>query len=246
MEMTGETLIAAPRQAVWDALNDPAVLARCIEGVETLERSADDEGRTRFDGKMNAKVGPVRATFAGGVTVTDPDPPHRYVLVGEGKGGVAGFAKGQAEVVLDAADGGTLLKYVVTSSVGGKLAQLGSRLIEGTAKAYAASFFERFKTEVEGPAASEGASFAAAASDAGLGSSAAEAGLAGPGMDGTLAGDADTGMAETAVATGAVTATGRDPQSVPAGEAARGGLSPLLWGGLLVLGVAALLAWQLL
>ncbi len=223
MEMTGETLIAAPRQAVWDALNDPAVLARCIEGVETLERGEDADGRTRFDGKMNAKVGPVRATFAGGVTVTEPDPPHRYVLVGEGKGGVAGFAKGQAEVVLDdivieGADGGTLLKYVVTSSVGGKLAQLGSRLIEGTAKAYAASFFERFKVEVEGPPAA---------------------------TDG-LAGDADTGLAEVAIATGALTETAPDPQAVPAAEAARGGLSPLVWGGALVLGVAALLAWQLM
>ena len=246
MEMTGETLIAAPRPAVWDALNDPAVLARCIEGVEKLERGTDDEGRVRFDGKMNAKVGPVRATFAGGVTVTEPEPPHRYVLVGEGKGGVAGFAKGQAEVVLTEADGGTLLAYTVTSSVGGKLAQLGSRLIEGTAKAYAATFFERFKAEVEGPpAASSGASFAAAASDAGLGSSAAEAGLAGPAPDGNLAGDADTGMAEAATATGALTATGRDPQAVPGGEAARGGLSPLVWGGLLVLMVAVLLIWQM-
>ncbi len=243
MEMTGETLIAAPRAAVWDALNDAAVLARCIEGVETLERGTDDEGRTRFDGKMNAKVGPVRATFAGGVTVTEPDPPHRYVLVGEGKGGVAGFARGQAEIVLDEADGGTLLKYSVTSSVGGKLAQLGSRLIEGTAKAYAASFFERFKIEVEAPSA--GASFAAGASDAGLGSTAAEAGLAGPGMNGTLAGDVDTGLAEGAVATGTLPYIGSDPQAVPGVAAARGGLPPLVWGGLLVLIVAALLIWQM-
>lgn len=151
MELNGEMRIAAPRQAVWDALNDPAVLSRCIEGVETLERTTDAEGRTRFDGKMNAKVGPVRATFAGGVTVTEPDPPHRYVLVGEGKGGVAGFAKGQAEVVLNDDGGATLLTYAVTSSVGGKLAQLGSRLIEGTAKGYATTFFERFRAEVEGP-----------------------------------------------------------------------------------------------
>ncbi len=215
MEMTGETLIAAPRQSVWDALNDPAVLARCIEGVETLERGEDGEGRTRFDGKMNAKVGPVRATFAGGVTVTEPEPPHRYVLVGEGKGGVAGFAKGQAEVVLSEADGGTLLAYTVSSSVGGKLAQLGSRLIEGTAKAYAATFFERFKVEVEGPPPASGA------------------------------GAADTGMAEAAAATDEMTRTGADPQAVPAVEAARGGLPPLVWGGLLVLAVAVLLIWQM-
>ncbi len=197
MEMTGETRIAATRQAVWDALNDPAVLARCIEGVETLDRSTDADGRTRFDGKMNAKVGPVRATFAGGVTVTEPDPPHRYVLVGEGKGGVAGFARGQAEVVLTDDGGGTLLTYAVSSSVGGKLAQLGSRLIEGTAKAYAQTFFERFKAEVEGPPPT---------------------------------------VAETAA----------DPQAVPAAEAAApGGLPPLVWGGALVLGVIALLVWQM-
>lgn len=215
MELNGETRIAAPRQAVWDALNDPAVLARCIEGVETLERTADGEGRTRFEGKMNAKVGPVRATFAGGVTVTEPDPPHRYVLVGEGKGGVAGFAKGQAEVVLSEDGDGTLLRYAVTSSVGGKLAQLGSRLIEGTAKAYAASFFTRFQAEVEGPPAV------------------------------TDAGEADTGMVEAAAATGPLADTIGDPQAVPAGEAARGGVPPLLWGGALVLAVAALLIWQM-
>ena len=213
MDLKGETRIAAPREAVWEALNDPAVLARCIEGVETLERGTDGEGRTRFDGRMNAKVGPVRATFAGGVTVTEPDPPHRYVLVGEGKGGVAGFAKGSAEVVLGDADGGTLLTYAVTSSVGGKLAQLGSRLIEGTARSYAASFFERFKAEVEGPDV-----LSAAAADAGMTATMAEA-----------------GMIDTA----------GDPQALPAAEARSGGLSPLVWGGALVLAVAALLVWQL-
>ncbi len=215
MELKGETAIAAPRQAVWDRLNDPAVLARCIEGVEALDRSTDAEGRTRFDGKMNAKVGPVRATFAGGVTVTEPDPPHRYVLVGEGKGGVAGFARGQAEVVLTEEGAGTLLTYAVTSSVGGKLAQLGSRLIEGTAKAYAQTFFERFKAEVEGPP---------------------------PAID---AGAADTGMAEAAAATAELTRTGADPQAVPAVEAAKGGLPPLVWGGILVAAVVALLIWQM-
>ena len=216
MELKGETAIAAPRQTVWDRLNDAAVLARCIEGVETLDRSTDADGRTRFDGKMNAKVGPVRATFAGGVMVTEPEPPHRYVLVGEGKGGVAGFARGQAEVVLTETAGGTLLTYAVTASVGGKLAQLGSRLIEGTAKAYAQTFFERFKTEVEGPPP--------AVADAGA---------------------ADTGMAEAAAATAELTATGADPQAVPAVEAATGGLPPLVWGGILVAAVVALLIWQM-
>jgi uncharacterized protein len=200
MELKGESLIGAPREIVWAALNDPDVLARCIDGVETLTRVGDD----RFEGKMNAKVGPVRATFTGGVNLTERDPPHRYVLVGEGKGGVAGFAKGSAEVVLTEAGAGTLLAYVVTSSVGGKLAQLGARLIEGTAKAYAETFFERFKAEVETPAAPEAAT-----------------------------GDAEGGDALGEAATSAVA------------DAGKAGLSPLVWGALLVMIVVVLLIWQL-
>ncbi len=150
MELAGQSLIAASRERVWAALNDPAVLARCIDGVESLTRVESDAG-PRFEGRMNAKVGPVRATFAGGVTLTEMDPPNRYVLVGEGKGGVAGFAKGSAVVELADADGSTELRYTVSSSVGGKLAQLGARLIEGAAKGYAETFFSRFKAEVEAP-----------------------------------------------------------------------------------------------
>jgi hypothetical protein len=146
MQLQGESEIRAPRDRVWAALNDPDVLARCIDGVETLDRV----GENRFEGVLNAKVGPVKARFAGGVELTELDPPNRYVLVGEGKGGVAGFAKGSAEVVLtDLPDGGTLLKYDASSQVGGKLAQLGTRLVEGTAKGYAESFFAAFKTIVE-------------------------------------------------------------------------------------------------
>ena len=153
MELSGDVSINAPRQRVWAALNDPQVLARCIEGVETLERVSGDAGE-RFVGKMNAKVGPVRASFSGQVTLTDVKPPESYVLVGEGKGGVAGFAKGEAAVQLaEPTPGTTMLSYQVRSSVGGKLAQLGARLIEGTAKGYAESFFTRLKTEVETPAA---------------------------------------------------------------------------------------------
>ncbi|MFZ4688648.1 MAG: CoxG family protein [Polymorphobacter sp.] len=151
MQLTGDVTIAASRQRVWTALNDPEVLARCIEGVETLTRVSGETGE-RFEGKMNAKVGPVRATFTGQVTLTDVVAPERYVLVGEGKGGVAGFAKGEAAVSLtEPAPGTTLLSYDVKSSVGGKLAQLGARLIEGTAKGYAESFFARLKAEVETP-----------------------------------------------------------------------------------------------
>lgn len=149
MELNGETLIAAPRERVWAALNDPDVLAACIEGVERLERA----GENRFEGTMNAKVGPVRAKFTGAVELSEIDAPNAYVISGEGKGGVAGFAKGKASVRLEdtviEGTGGTRLTWQASSTVGGKLAQLGARLIEGTAKAYAESFFAAFKARVE-------------------------------------------------------------------------------------------------
>lgn len=147
MHLAGQTVISAAREQVWAALNDPEVLARAIDGVEKLERTAEN----RFEGVLNAKVGPVKARFTGGIELTEIDAPNRYVIVGEGKGGVAGFAKGSAEVVLtDAPDGGTLLSYDARSQVGGKLAQLGTRLVEGAARGYAEAFFTAFKAEVEG------------------------------------------------------------------------------------------------
>lgn len=152
LELIGETLIAAPRETVWNALMNPDILARSIDGVERLERTEDG----RFEGRMNAKVGPVRATFDGTARVTETEKPHRYVLVGEGKGGVAGFAKGSAEIELESvAEQETRLRYTAKSQVGGKLAQLGTRLVEGAAQNYAERFFENFKAQVEG-GASEG------------------------------------------------------------------------------------------
>jgi len=149
MNLSGSVDIAAARTDVWHALNDPDVLSRCIEGVESLTRTSGDDGE-RLEGKMNAKVGPVRATFTGFVRLTKVVEGESYTLVGEGKGGVAGFAKGEADVALVDAEGGhTTLSYTVRSSVGGKLAQLGGRLIEGTAKAYAESFFNSLKAELE-------------------------------------------------------------------------------------------------
>jgi uncharacterized protein len=146
MELAGSVDIAAPRAALWTALNDPNVLARCIDGVETLVRT--DQG---FEGTMNAKVGPVRARFAGVVRLEDVAEGTSWRLVGEGKGGVAGFAKGSADIALAELSAGlTRLDYVVKAQVGGKLAQLGARLIEGAAKTYAENFFARLKTEVEG------------------------------------------------------------------------------------------------
>jgi carbon monoxide dehydrogenase subunit G len=140
MDMTGETLIPAPRDAVWRALNDPEVLRQSIPGCETIEKVSD----TAFSAKVVAKVGPVRATFTGQVQLSDLDPPNGYRISGEGKGGPAGFAKGGATVRLSDADGGTRLSYTVDAQIGGKLAQIGSRLIDATARSMAQDFFGRF------------------------------------------------------------------------------------------------------
>ena len=146
MEMTGEFRIPAPRQRVWEALNDPEILKQSIPGCQTLERVSD----TEFNGKVVASVGPVRATFGGKVSLSDLDPPQSYTINGEGSGGVAGFAKGGATVGLAEKDGGTLLSYNVEAQIGGKLAQLGQRLINGTAKKLADEFFANFAKAVQG------------------------------------------------------------------------------------------------
>jgi hypothetical protein len=147
MEMTGEQLIPAPRETVWQALNDPEVLQASIPGCESLNKTSDSS----FEAKVRAKVGPVSASFTGAVTLSNIDPPKSYTISGEGKGGVAGFAKGGADVRLEEAEGGqTRLLYDVKAQVGGKLAQIGSRLIEGTAKKLAGEFFERFAQIVGG------------------------------------------------------------------------------------------------
>jgi uncharacterized protein len=140
MEMTGEFRIPAPRQRVWEGLNDPEILKGAIPGCQTLEKVSD----TEFAGKVVAAVGPVKATFGGKVTLSDLDPPNSYTISGEGSGGVAGFAKGGAKVNL-AEDGAvTVLNYTVQAHVGGKLAQIGSRLIDSVARKMAEQFFERF------------------------------------------------------------------------------------------------------
>ncbi|HIP78772.1 MAG TPA: carbon monoxide dehydrogenase, partial [Kiloniellaceae bacterium] len=159
MQMTGQYRIEAPRQAVWEALNDVEVLRTCIPGVEEIEKTSD----TEFTAKVKAKVGPVSARFAGAVTLSDLDPPNGYTISGEGKGGAAGFAKGGAKVRLEEDGAGTLLNYDVEAKVGGKLAQIGSRLIDGTAKKMADDFFSRFAETVGGvPAAAAAAAPAAA------------------------------------------------------------------------------------
>jgi carbon monoxide dehydrogenase subunit G len=144
MEMTGEFRIPAPRQRVWEALNDPEILKQSIPGCQTLEKVSD----TEFNGKVVASVGPVRATFGGKVRLSDLDPPQSYTISGEGSGGVAGFAKGGAKVNLAEDGGATVLHYEVQAQVGGKLAQVGSRLIDGVARKMANDFFGRFAAAV--------------------------------------------------------------------------------------------------
>ncbi len=145
MTMTGEVQLAAPRQVVWEKLNDPAVLKACIPGCEELEKT-DDGG---FQAVAKMKVGPVSARFKGRVMLSDLDPPNGYKISGEGEGGVAGFAKGGAVVGLAEKDGGTLLSYNVDAQIGGKLAQLGQRLINGAAKKLADEFFQKFADQVQ-------------------------------------------------------------------------------------------------
>jgi uncharacterized protein len=140
MTMTGEIQLAATREAVWAKLYDPDVLKACIPGCEELEKT-DDQG---FRAVARMKVGPVSARFRGKVTLSDLDPPNGYKISGEGEGGVAGFAKGGAKVDLADHEGGTLLSYHVDAQIGGKLAQLGQRLINGSAKKMADEFFANF------------------------------------------------------------------------------------------------------
>ena len=144
MEMTGSHLIPASRESVWDALNDPDVLRACIPGCKELEKTSD----TEMTATVVAKVGPVKATFKGEVSLENLNPPTSYSIVGEGKGGIAGFAKGGANVTLSDAEGGTQLDYEVDAKVGGKLAALGSRLIDSTAKKLAGEFFKNFSEHV--------------------------------------------------------------------------------------------------
>ena len=148
MDMTGERRIAATRQTVWEALNDPAILQASIPGCDKLEKLSD----TEMQATAAVKVGPMSGRFSGKVHLADLDPPNGYTISGEGQGGVLGFAKGGAKVHLTDDAGGTLLHYEVNAQVGGKLAQLGARLIDATAKQMADAFFDRFSAQVAAPA----------------------------------------------------------------------------------------------
>ena len=144
MDMTGEYKIPAPREKVWEALNAAEMLKASVPGCETLEKVSD----TEFTATVMAKVGPVRAKFNGRVTLSDMDPPNGYTISGEGQGGAAGFGKGGAKVSLTDGDGGTVLRYEANASVGGKMAQIGSRVVEGVAKKMADDFFTTFVEQV--------------------------------------------------------------------------------------------------
>lgn len=140
MDLNGENIIPASRQKVWEALNNIEILKNCIPGCESITQVSE----TELEARVIAKVGPVKAKFNGHVTLSELDPPNGYKISGEGKGGVAGFAKGSATVVLSEYTEGTILRYSVNASVGGKLAQIGNRLIEATAKKMAEQFFQKF------------------------------------------------------------------------------------------------------
>lgn len=146
MDMNDSQRIEASREVVWAALNDAEVLKACIPGCEEVIKTSD----TEMEAKVVLKIGPVKASFSGKVTLSNIDPPNGYTISGEGQGGVAGHARGGADVRLEADGEATVLHYTVKAEVGGKIAQLGSRLIDSTARKLAGEFFEKF-AEVVGP-----------------------------------------------------------------------------------------------
>lgn len=270
MEMTGEYRIPAPREKVWEALNDPEVLAKCIPGCQELNKESD----TELSAKVKSKVGPVSATFSGKVTLSDIDPPNGYRIFGEGTGGVAGFAKGGADIKLADEGDETVLTYNATAQVGGKLAQIGSRLIDSTAKKMANEFFSKFAEEVGGagatveaivPASTEGAPAAAEPAPAAAAPSGGD-GAARPAPSpepaaATTAATPDPGPSEGTTPPAGTerrpegsttsTASAEEPAPQPASGATTGaaepaaksgGLSPAVWVGGLIVAVVVVLA----
>jgi uncharacterized protein len=213
MDLTGDYRIPAPREAVWTALNDPEVLKVCIPNCEELIKNSD----TEFVAKVVAKIGPVKASFGGKVTLSDIDAPNGYTISGEGQGGAAGFAKGGAKVRLESVDSGaaTILHYAADAQIGGKLAQIGSRLVEGSARKLADEFFAAF----------------AAQAAARAGAIPAEAPVTVPSPEAVPV----VAAQEPAIA------TSPEPVQAHAGKTGRG-LSPWVWIGGLTVVVGAILA----
>ena len=230
MEMSGEYRIPAPREKVWAALNDPAILKACIPGCESLDMASP----TEMTAKVVAKIGPVKATFTGKVHLNDIVPPESYTISGEGQGGVAGFAKGGAEVKLTPDGAGTLLVYHAKAQIGGKLAQLGARLIDSTAKMMADQFFAKF-AELAGGGAEDEADTAPAA--AAVSAAPASAGTA-------PAGTAAPAPASAPAATpAAAPRTSAPPASAATPPAKSGGIPSWIW---IVAALAlALIVWKL-
>jgi carbon monoxide dehydrogenase subunit G len=227
MEIKGEYRIPAPRQKVWAALNDPEILKQTIPGCDELVKLSD----TEMNGKVTAKVGPVSAKFAGKVTLSDIKAPETYTITGEGQGGVAGFAKGGAKVTL-AEDGpdATVLTYIADAQVGGKLAQIGSRLIQSTATVMANQFFGRFAEVVAQANPAPGAAPEAPAASA-------EPSPPNPTVEAQMAAGAAPVGAPPAPTTTSSSAAAPSPASMP-----RGGVSSTVWIGGLVILVAIVLA----
>jgi carbon monoxide dehydrogenase subunit G len=147
MKLSGEQTIPAPRQRVWEGLNDPQILKQCIKGCEYIKKTSD----TAFAARVIAKVGPVKARFNGQVTLTNLNPPQSYTISGQGEGGVAGFARGKSDVrLIEVGPQETRMTYDVDAQIGGKLAMIGSRLIDSTAQSMAEQFFDRFVTLMAG------------------------------------------------------------------------------------------------
>ncbi|BBK42358.1 hypothetical protein STVA_23780 [Allostella vacuolata] len=237
MDMSGEYRIAAPREAVWAALNDTELLRQCIPGCEEVEKTSP----TEFTAKVTAKVGPVKARFGGKVTMSDLDPPNGYRISGEGQGGAAGFAKGGAEVKLEPDGDGTILRYTVSANVGGKLAQIGSRLIDATARKMAEEFFSRFAELVAANAAAAAPPPAPESAEATPQSAVA----APPEAPAEAATPATAAMAESAAAPAPPAAAAPADRPPPAPPApARSTLNPTVWIiGLIALAVLILLVF---
>jgi len=241
MELSGEYTIDAPRQKVWEALNDADVLKQCIPGCEEIEQSDENE----FSAKVKAKVGPVNARFSGKVTLSNLNPPESYTISGEGSGGAAGFAKGGADVHLEElSPEQTKLSYKVDAQVGGKLAQLGQRLIQSTANKYAKQFFDKFEEIVGKPKESEGA-----AAESGAGSEApASSAAAQTAADGASA-QAESQAASqsgSGAATGASSSTGSAGAGQGKPAESGGGIPQTVWiGGAVAVVVVLLLIFAL-
>lgn len=216
--MVGEQRIAAPRQKVWEALNDPDVLRASIPGCQSLEK----EGEDRFNAIAEVKIGPIGARFRGNVTLTDLDAPNGYTIVGQGNGGIAGSAKGSARVRLSDDGAGTLVSYEVDAEVGGRMAQLGGPIIDATAKQLAGKFFSRFGEVVAGDEAAR-ASAAAAPEPAAAADPVPEAAAPSP--------------SGSAPAAAAVPAPVTAPAPLPARASAAG--FPWSWIGALVVAIVA-------